>query len=254
MDLADDSTVRVQRDTGKGREAGWSLVGGEGRCAVCLKDDAQCVINMVAVEKWREEVKEGKRFHRNPTGTNCERCTKKKRKCELPATARMRRAMEGVSPAKPRGSQASGYAPSASSGGRRGQVLEGVVLPPRKRQRVTGEETEADSPLVEVLRSMDRNLRGVWTTLEDMSRIMSKTYSSTLRQEDCLRRISEALLARREGLSTGPPESVGTPGIEASGTGVSGGSSDMAGGLFEGDEGEEGAEEEGDEESEKRMG
>ena len=247
MELSDESSVRVKREKGKEPGEEWTLIGGDGRCAACLRDDTRCLINLAAVEKWRDEVKEGKRFHRNPSGTNCKRCTLKKKKCELPATEKLRRALVAGSPAKPRGrSQASGQAPSVSSGGRRRQVLEGVMMPPRKRQRVEEEETEADSALVEVLRGMDRSLKGVGSTLDDMSRVLSLMYSSSLRQDDSLRRIAE-VLARQEG----PPESVATPGVEASGSGVSGVSSDLAGDVFGEGEGEG---DEAEEEGEVRMG
>ena len=74
MDTTGD-VVHVTRDMGKAPEVdpnpGWTLVGGAGRCTACLKDDAQCSVNMKAITKWEEEVAAGKKFVRHLSSTNC---------------------------------------------------------------------------------------------------------------------------------------------------------------------------------------
>ena len=67
------------------------MVGGSGRCCMCVKDDVQCHVNTTAILQWRECAEEGKVTAHAPTGTSCERCnTSLKRTCELPGTADLR--------------------------------------------------------------------------------------------------------------------------------------------------------------------
>ena len=58
----------VKREKGKGRAAegsrekgqgGWAPIGNAGRCATCQVDDVECVINVDAITKWREEAERG---------------------------------------------------------------------------------------------------------------------------------------------------------------------------------------------------
>jgi hypothetical protein len=61
MPIDDEIEVIVVGSSGKGKEkekSAWSLIGGEGRCVSCRKDDARCVVNLDAIERWRREFRE----------------------------------------------------------------------------------------------------------------------------------------------------------------------------------------------------
>ena len=69
-----EKTKEKKKEEGK-EGAAWEIVGGSGRCSVCRKEDTECQINLVVIEKWRKDIKAGKKFSKAPTGTSCKRCT-----------------------------------------------------------------------------------------------------------------------------------------------------------------------------------
>jgi len=122
-----------EKKKGKGKEGvAWEIVGGSRRCNACRKEDTECRIQLAAIEKWREDIKAGKKFSKAPTGTSCKRCVSIRRKtCLLPATTECQEKLSGTK-AK--------VAPSASSGGKRLWTVMEVDLPPRKKRREKLEE------------------------------------------------------------------------------------------------------------------
>ena len=73
------------------------IVGGAGRCDTCVREDTPCKISLLAIDKWRADVKSGMVFHKNPSGTNCKKCASdRKKRCILPATKEMRDAIVEV--------------------------------------------------------------------------------------------------------------------------------------------------------------
>ena len=115
-----------EKKKGKGKEGiAWEIVGGSGRCNVCRKEDTECRIQLAAIEKWREDIKAGKKFSKAPTGTSCKRCVSIRRKtCLLPAMTECRKKLGGTK-AK--------VAPSASSGEKRLRMVMEIDLLPRKK-------------------------------------------------------------------------------------------------------------------------
>jgi hypothetical protein len=90
-------TAEVPEAKGKQKEEGrtesegdWRFFYGEERCSLCLRDEAECLVNMAAIDRWQRDADEGKVFARAPTGISCGRCGAKRKKCELPATAELR--------------------------------------------------------------------------------------------------------------------------------------------------------------------
>lgn len=136
-----------KRKKGKGKqEVRWDKIWGAGRCAVCIKEDTECEVNLKAVEQWREDVARGVVFVKHPAGTNCRLCgTVRKKPCSLPATAEMRSMMK-TTPKKEK-TRGDSLAPSASSSVKQKfQEVDVVVPPPPKRLRtevvVSGKQEE----------------------------------------------------------------------------------------------------------------
>ena len=76
----------VKKEKGKKREEekrgiGLVIVGGAGRCDVCIREDTPCKISLLAIDKWRADVKSGMVFHKNLSGTNCKKCASNRKKC-----------------------------------------------------------------------------------------------------------------------------------------------------------------------------
>src|SRR6266568_4375912 len=58
-----------EKKKGKGKEGvAWEIVGGSGRCNACQKEDTECRIQLAVIEKWRKDIKAGKKFSKVPTG------------------------------------------------------------------------------------------------------------------------------------------------------------------------------------------
>ena len=73
------------------------IVRGARRCDSCVREDTLCKISLPVIDKWQEDVKSGVVFHKNLSGTNCEKCTSDRKKCcILPATKEMRDAIVEV--------------------------------------------------------------------------------------------------------------------------------------------------------------
>jgi len=73
------------------------IVGGAGRCDTCLREDTPCKISLPVIDKWQADVKSRMVFHKNPSGTNCEKCASDRKKCcILPAMKEMRDAIVEV--------------------------------------------------------------------------------------------------------------------------------------------------------------
>jgi hypothetical protein len=128
-----------------------------GRCSACIRDDTMCGVNLGAIECWERDIGEGKKFARGPTSTNCKQCQERKKRCELPATAELRRGL-GVKPAaKPTapsiaGSEAS-MASRVSARKRREEFIR-VEMLPMKRAKVAAAEEQFQAELLEVLRGI----------------------------------------------------------------------------------------------------
>jgi len=76
---------------------GLVIVGGAGRCGTCVREDTPCKISLLAIDKWRADVKSRVVFHKNPSRTNCEKCASdRKKRCILPATKEMQDAIVEV--------------------------------------------------------------------------------------------------------------------------------------------------------------
>ena len=92
----------AKKEKGKKREEerggiGLVIVGGARRCDMCVREDTPCKISLPAIDKWWADVKSGMVFHKNPSGTNCEKCASdRKKRCILPATKEMRDAIVEV--------------------------------------------------------------------------------------------------------------------------------------------------------------
>jgi len=92
----------ARKEKGKKREEekgglGLVIVGGAGRCDTCVREDTPCKISLLAIDKWQADIKSGMVFHKNPSGTNCEKCASDRKKCcILPAMKEMRDAIVEV--------------------------------------------------------------------------------------------------------------------------------------------------------------
>lgn len=171
MDEGDDEEEEEEEEkekTGTGQkgkikeETGWKEFKEDERCELCIRDNAECLVNAAALERWREEWLKGKSFTRNPPATNCHRCGDKKKKCDLPATKEMRRKGGGgaprklvVPPAPILQKAASSVAASETSSGKR-KVFAGVEMPARKRVKATGEvsDVQVQIALLELLKEI----------------------------------------------------------------------------------------------------
>ena len=162
----EENPMDVDAEANKGKEKAkedeeeegkFELVSGSNRCRTCVRDDAPCQINSVAITHWQENIDAGKVTARAPAGTSCERCHNfLKKQCEFPGTADLRKAvaqrkaeiaewkekkrLEGQKKAEVKkggvrgGSEASGSkwkAPSVE-----------VLMPPRKKTKQEAEMTE----------------------------------------------------------------------------------------------------------------
>ena len=167
----EESEEETEKNKGKGKESekgaekeknGWMIVGGSGRCLACRKDDTECRINLVEIEKWQKNTEKGRAYKKAPPATSCQRCMEIRRKpCILPATEECRRKMgKPGKPTKP------SVAPSASSGGKRPLEDAGQGLPPKKKQKKTERklltEGEFRTEVVDMLDGIESRLRQQW--------------------------------------------------------------------------------------------
>ena len=73
------------------REDGdWQLLGGAARCSTCIKENRRCVVNMPAIDGWREAYESEVRIVKHPARTSCQACAGKKKGCDLPMMKEMR--------------------------------------------------------------------------------------------------------------------------------------------------------------------
>ena len=56
------------------------IVGGAGRCDAYVREDTPCKISLLAIDKWWADVKSRMVFHKNLSGTNCEKCVSDRKK------------------------------------------------------------------------------------------------------------------------------------------------------------------------------
>ena len=144
-------------DNKEEEEEKFELVSGANRCRTCVRDDAPCRINSVAITRWRENIDAGKVTARAPAGTSCERCHDfLKKQCEFPGTADLRKAVaqrkaeiaegkekkraEGKKKAEAKKGGVRGG--SEASGSKRKAPSVEVVMPPRKKTKQEAELTE----------------------------------------------------------------------------------------------------------------
>jgi hypothetical protein len=212
---------KVEKDEkeGKDEKDGWTIVGGTGRCEACVREDTVCKINLAAIGKWREEMQDGAEFHKNQPGTNCELCaTSRKKRCILPATEEMRRALVEVvkTPVKAgrlavplRGSRAStksrggSSAPSASSGMKRKmRDLEVELAPVTKKMKTAAtpmSQVDFYGALVRIMETSERRMaessRAVERQEEEFGRALRSIAVAVERQNKILVRIETRLTA-----------------------------------------------------------
>ena len=89
----------TQKSKGKGKAKATnarSELTGNDRCETCRMKDKPCIVDLVAITKWEEDVAAGKEFGRTPGGVACEECRSRKGGCNLPRTMEMR----GIKPEK----------------------------------------------------------------------------------------------------------------------------------------------------------
>jgi hypothetical protein len=161
----EEEYVEKRTTRGKGKEkekevkktkGGWTKVGGEGRCPPCIREDTECRIDLAAIEKWREDFREGVFFRQHPAATKCERCSLvRKKACPLPATREMREGLPATRGLTVKGGRGGSVTPSAASSSKRKvrEVVE-VVMPPKKRLRTTTAMTQ-EGFWAEVIRLME---------------------------------------------------------------------------------------------------
>ena len=141
----EDAEEETEKKKGKGKETEkgkekeknrWMIVRGSGRCLACRKEDMECRINLVEIEKWRKNTEKGKVYKKAPPATSCQRCMETRRKpCILLATEECQQKMgQSGKPTKP------SVAPSASSGGKRPLEDADRGLPPKKKQKKAEEK------------------------------------------------------------------------------------------------------------------
>jgi len=95
----EEKKKKKKKNKGKGKqtvedeeEEEMELVGGAGRCHACVRDNAQCRVNMWAILRWRASIEAGRVTARAPMGTSCLRCnTSLHRPCDLPGTRDLRK-------------------------------------------------------------------------------------------------------------------------------------------------------------------
>jgi hypothetical protein len=203
----------------KDEKDGWTIVGGAGRCEACVREDTVCKINLAAIGKWREEVRIGDEFHKNPPGTNCELCaSSRKKRCILPATKEMRDAIVEVvkTPVRTgrlvvplRGSRAStrsrggSSVPSASSGTKRKmRDLEVELAPVTKKMKTAAtpmSQVDFYGALVRIMETSERRMaessRAAERREEEFGRALRSMAVAVERQNKILARIETRLTA-----------------------------------------------------------
>jgi len=153
----------ARKEKGKKREEekgglGLVIVGGAGRCNACVREDTPCKISLLAIDKWQADVKSGMVFHKNPSGTNCEKCASdRKKRCILLATKEMRDAIVEV----PKSSKTS--LATLKPGGlptRRSRGFECPVHRVRDEEEVPGGRSRGDAHLQEDEDGCDSHVAG----------------------------------------------------------------------------------------------
>jgi len=155
-----------------------------------VRDDDKCLINVEAIQRWRQDWKEGKFFYRTPPGTNCQRCTAKRKACELPGTLDMRRDT-GIQ-RKTKGSVATTSEASSSK-----RKFDGVEMPMPKRVRAEGpmmSEGQLQAELLEVLRGIREDVRRMADAGEESARQATRAAAWILE------------VVKKDGVKMGPGE------------------------------------------------
>ena len=167
----------------------WTIVGGAGRCARCIKDNARCVLNLRAIEGWKKDFRAGKRSKQHPPGTNCLRCTGKRKSCELPATEEMRTGKRYDS------GDGSSTSSAGSSKKRKRQAY--VELRPRKKVRVAEERRGEERSSTEILADLAQSSARIAAATEKLYYFQRLTLAHQGVQNKLLMWILEEL--RRDG-------------------------------------------------------
>ena len=84
--------VRHRKTRDAEEQPGWSEA--DEACVACQNAARECMVDVDAIRKWREDVRKGKVVGKAPARTSCQACLAGKRLCNLPATAAMREAMK----------------------------------------------------------------------------------------------------------------------------------------------------------------
>ena len=84
--------VRHRKTRDAEEQPGWSEA--DEACMACQNAARECMVDVDAIRKWREDVRKGKVVGKAPARTSCQACLAGKRLCNLPATAAMREAMK----------------------------------------------------------------------------------------------------------------------------------------------------------------
>ena len=84
--------VRHRKTRDAEEQPGWSEA--DEACVACQNAARECMVDVDAIRKWREDVRKGKVVGQAPASTSCQACLAGKRLCNLPATAAMREAMK----------------------------------------------------------------------------------------------------------------------------------------------------------------
>ena len=146
MTVSKAGLSRVVREDGD-----WQLLGGAARCSTCIKEDRRCVVNMPAIDGWREAYESGARIVKHPARTSCQACAGKKKGCDLPMTKEMRAAaneekiammLEAEEKAK-EAVEAKAEASSAAPATKRRREVEVEIRVPKKRKTAKAKAKEA---------------------------------------------------------------------------------------------------------------
>jgi hypothetical protein len=135
-----------------------------------------CEVNLGTIERWERDVGKDKKFARGPSSTNCKWCQERKKRCELPATAELRRGLGAKPTTKPTAQSIAGSEASMAS-----QVLahkqreEFVrVEMPMKRAKIAAAEEQFQAELLEVLRGIRGELARMAVAVERTADVTEK--------------------------------------------------------------------------------
>jgi len=191
VDGGKEKEVRKEKEKIREEEKGGLglvIVGGAGRCDVCVREDTPCKISLPAIDKWQADMKSGMVFHKNLSGTNCKKCVSDRKKCcILPVTKEMQDAIVEVlkssktssATLKPgvclRGDHRGSSIPSIASGTKRKfREVEVEVAPASKKMKM------ATTPMSQV----DFFGAMVWMMESSEQRAAETSRAAALREEE----------------------------------------------------------------------